>query len=238
MENQEQGRERTRSDVFFEKLGNGIDKISLQYKLIGFGAVLLAVCVWGTIAKWNFSRASLIVSQLMFLSIPFGIIQNSRLKRLYDTKLFSIAGPIVMGVTGVLVMLPGILGNIIPIGFFKKLWSPETSLFISIPVYGLCLLAAYWLISTTTRKVMEKNGYPMYEIKVTSVILFFMCGWVGALIAWSIILVLVALVLMVALAAAAGGVSGGGSTYSEGETETWTEGYNENGDKVYDSRYD
>ena len=96
MENQEHGRERTKTDAFFEKLGNKIDKISLQYKLIGFGAVLLAVCIWGTIAKWDFSRASLIVSQLIFLSIPFGIIQNSRLKRLYDTKLFSIAGPIVM----------------------------------------------------------------------------------------------------------------------------------------------
>lgn len=54
-------RQRTYKDrCVFEKLGNGIDKISLQYKLIGFGAVLLAVCVWGTIAKWNFSRASLI----------------------------------------------------------------------------------------------------------------------------------------------------------------------------------
>ena len=142
-----------------------------------------------------------------------------------------------MGLTGIIMLLPVFLGKIIPIGFFKNLWAEETSLFISVPIYGLCLLAAYMLISTTTKKVMEKNGYPTYEIKVTSVILFFMCGWIGALIAWSIILVFVGIILMIALAAMAGGVSGGG-TYTERETETWTEGYDENGDKVYDSRRD
>lgn len=238
MKNKQQAKWNEKIDSAYVRAGEFLLKVSLPKKLIAFAIFLLILSVGGSIAGWNFNRTC-VITQFMLVAIPFAVIQNERLKRKYHTKLLSIGNPFVMGVSGVVMLIPIFLGKLIPIKFFKWLWHSDTTLFLSVPAYGLCLLIGYLIISKSVEKTMKKCEFPLYEIKLTTVLLYFVCGWIGALIAWGLLLAIICVALVIVYMIFVGGLTSGGKTaYKNEQIHTWTEGYDEFGDKVYDSRED
>lgn len=200
---------------------------------VGF---LLLIIIKGMIVDQSFKSTTGLLTLFMLLNIPFLISHNRYLSEKYNTSLKDIANPFVIFISGILLVAPGIFGNIIPGKLFHYLWD-EAPLLIAIPSYGLCIAAGFLLTRFFTVRKLKKMEIPAIEYEITALVLCLFSGWIGVVTAWVMILGILILFGGFASILFSTAFSGGGGTRSsDGQYEEYTEYYNEAGDKVGDSR--
>lgn len=224
---------------FFSKivfrLKGFLNTAPVSLKIGIFAGFLLFSIIKGMILDQSFGSTTGLITLLMLLNIPFLMSHNRYMNEKYNISLKEIANPFVIFISGILLVAPGIFGNIIPGKIFDYLWL-KAPLIIAIPSYGICVAAGFLLTRFFTVRKLKKIEIPSIEYDMTALVLCLFSGWIGVVTAWVLILGILLLFggfAMMLLSATSGG---GGSRSSDRQYEEYTEYYNEAGDKVGDSR--
>lgn len=184
---------------------------------------------------WGFDVQQFFPLILIFLfpAIPCTIMHFRDMKHKYGVKFKETIPTIPLALCGMLSVFPAVcLSFSLPLILLFEGPAP-----LSVFLWYLCMALASFFMYLIVKRRFKKYNLPVFELRMTMVLLSLISVIAGIAALWAIaVVMIIALVLFLIpmlLDASATPSTSTTSTY-----ETHTEGYDQWGNKVYDSRYD
>ena len=185
--------------------------------------------IWG----FDISNFLPLILLLLFPAIPCSVMHFKDMKNKYGVKFKETIPTIPLALCGMLSVFPAVCISF-DLSLIALFEGPGP---LGVILWYICISLSAAIMYLVVRRRFRKYNLPVFELRITIVLLAFISVLAGIAALWAILIVMiVALVLfLIPMLLEAGSTP---STSTSSYTESHTEGYDQWGNKVYDSRYD